>query len=264
MKKLSLLIGAMMVAAGASAAAPSWVKFSSVGPDKYADGTPVEEGEVYALVWVATGSSFKGINAKTGELVDSENNKIVAAASLATAKHNCPNVVFPLRGENAKLIDTGTFSVYLFDTRVTKTVVDATTGQTTTTTTVGVGKDFDFTATKDFAINGYAPASATITNGDTAVAQDAVAMTEASVLPNEDLPDPVVQAIEIKNGQVHVTVNNTLPYLRYTISAGASPKDLSKGNVKVTGLTGMKKPADSMTLIVDKPEENRFFKVIRN
>ena len=45
MKKLSILAAASMMAAGAFAALPSYVMFSSEGPDKYADGTPVMDGE---------------------------------------------------------------------------------------------------------------------------------------------------------------------------------------------------------------------------
>ena len=116
MKKLSILAAASMMAAGAFAALPSYVMFSSEGPDKYADGTPVMDGEVYALVWAKTGSAFAGFNAD-GTLVDATNNKLVSAAPITTAQH-CPPVMYMLTGANSDLDATGSFSVYLMDTRV--------------------------------------------------------------------------------------------------------------------------------------------------
>ncbi len=57
MKKLSLLAAALAGALGAGAI-PSFVQFSSAGPDTYADGTTVLDGEIYALVASKTG--FQG------------------------------------------------------------------------------------------------------------------------------------------------------------------------------------------------------------
>ena len=49
MNKISLAIASMMVALGAWAT-PVSVLFYSEGPDRYADGSVVLDGEVYALV----------------------------------------------------------------------------------------------------------------------------------------------------------------------------------------------------------------------
>ena len=37
--------------------------FSTPGPDRYADGTVVADGECYALVWSPKGSTFAGFSA---------------------------------------------------------------------------------------------------------------------------------------------------------------------------------------------------------
>ena len=50
--------------------------FSTKGPDRYADGTPVLEGEVYAVVWTRNGSDFAGVD-MNGRVVDAVNNAVM-------------------------------------------------------------------------------------------------------------------------------------------------------------------------------------------
>ena len=51
MKKLMTMIGAVGLAFAATAAIDdALLTFSTVGPDKYSDGTTVLDGECYALV----------------------------------------------------------------------------------------------------------------------------------------------------------------------------------------------------------------------
>ena len=59
--------------------------FRTTGPDRYADGTPVLEGEVYALVWVRDGHAFAGVDLN-GEAVDAANSAVVMAHPLAREK----------------------------------------------------------------------------------------------------------------------------------------------------------------------------------
>ena len=71
------LITAFALANGADDAV---VTFSTRGPDRYADGTTVMDGECYALVWSADGV-FEGLSAN-GEPVDS-NDKVILIAPYA-------------------------------------------------------------------------------------------------------------------------------------------------------------------------------------
>ena len=57
------------------------LKFSSSGPDRYADGSIVVDGECYALVWSPKGRSFAGFNADGTPI--SPVDRVVLAASLA-------------------------------------------------------------------------------------------------------------------------------------------------------------------------------------
>ena len=86
MNKISLAIASMMVALGAWAT-PVSVLFYSEGPDRYADGSVVLDGEVYALV--LSKGEFAGLNAD-GSLVDPANDTILAAASIAKGGECAP------------------------------------------------------------------------------------------------------------------------------------------------------------------------------
>ena len=57
--------------------------FSTQGPDRYADGTVVKDGESYALVWTKAGATFAGITV-TGEAAgDQDLNRVLCVAPLA-------------------------------------------------------------------------------------------------------------------------------------------------------------------------------------
>ena len=243
MKKLTILAAVSMMAAGTFAALPSYVMFSSTGPDKYADGTPVMDGEIYALVWAKTGAEFAGFNAD-GTLVDEVNNKLVSAAPLATAQH-CPTVMFMLTGANADLNTTGSFGVYLLDTRVSTAEGKK---------VAGVSKDGKFTA-----INTSTSVAASVKGGSqTSIEAASSSQAVASAVP-ADAPTPKITAVQVVGGQVIVKVVDTVPYLQYGISAGKTPSKLDQTDL-VDGVNGT---AEGLTLIVDDPKENRFFKVIR-
>ena len=243
MKKLSILAAASMMAACAFAALPSYVMFSSEGPDTYADGTPVMDGEVYALVWAKTGSAFAGFNAD-GTLVDATNNKLVSAAPIATAQH-CPPVMYMLTGANSDLDATGSFSVYLMDTRV-KTATETKVG--------GLNADGTFAA-----VNTTTEVAEAVKGGSSAKAEAAPASAAVATAVPADAPTPKITAVQVVGGKVIVKVSDTVPYLQYGISAGKTPSNLNQKDL-VDGVNGT---AEGLTLVVDDPADNRFFKVIR-
>ena len=243
MKKLTILAAVSMMVAGAFAALPSYVMFSSTGPDKYADGTPVMDGEVYALVWAKAGSAFAGFNAD-GTLVDATNNKLVSAAPIATAQH-CPPVMYMLTGANSDLNAQGSFSVYLMDTRV-KSAAGTKVG--------GLNADGTFKAINATTEVAEAVKGGSSTNAEAAAASGAV----ATAVP-ADAPQPKITAVQVVGGKVIVKVADTVPYLQYGISAGKTPSKLDQKDL-VEGVNGT---GEDLTLVVDDPADNRFFKVIR-
>ena len=75
-KSVSRIVAAVLTALAVrfadAAQDDALLAFSTRGPDRYADGTSVLEGEVYALVWVRNGFEFKGVD-MNGAAVDAEN-----------------------------------------------------------------------------------------------------------------------------------------------------------------------------------------------
>jgi hypothetical protein len=74
------------------------LSFRTTGPDRYADGTVVLDGECYALVWSKDGD-FDGFDAN-GDCVDPE-DRIVLVAPLAKGGR-CPPVLFQIPAAEAK------------------------------------------------------------------------------------------------------------------------------------------------------------------
>lgn len=97
----------------------SILAFSTPGPDKYADGTRVLNGESYALVWQKTGTGCLGFTDDC-RAVDEANTKILCVAPLAKGGH-CPETIFEIDADFAEELKDGSFALYLLDTRVTPT-----------------------------------------------------------------------------------------------------------------------------------------------
>ena len=238
MNKLSVMIAASALAFGAWAT-PSFVQFSSVGPDKYADGETVVDGEIYALVSVS--GEFEGINSD-GSTVD-PNDVILYAAPLAKNGH-CKTVVFTLKDGQ----DTSNLAVYLLDTRV-KTAD----GKSTVT---GVDENGKLTL-----VNSYATVDAIQSGEVVAKAEGAAQTTALATVALSDVPAPTITGIKVVGAKVEITVANTVPELRYTVTGGETPSTITKKDL-VSGINGS---ADGITLVVDSEEAKdcRFFKVTR-
>ena len=250
MKKLSILVAAAAMSASVFAdvtPTPSRVMFSSEGPDKYADGTTVLDGEVYALVWTPN-AAFGGLNA--------DGTPIVAGDRLVGLSPNakdgkCGIVFYMLDGEDAK-ITGGNFFVYLLDTRVT--TADA---EGNVTTTVG-----GLTADGKLAsVNCYDNLVATSRGTATALEEGAVTGegAVASAVP-ADVKNPRITAIQVVGAKVVVKVADTVPFLQYGVTAGKTPSKLDQKDL-IPGMNGVAE--GEITLIVSDPQENRFFKVTR-
>ena len=173
--------------------------FSTKGPDCYADGTVVKDGECYALVWTHTNAVFQGITV-TGEAVGSqEENRVLCIAPLAKDGH-CREVVVEVNKVLADLYaGSGTFSLHLLDTRK----ADGMPG--------GV----------DSGVNGFSAAQEF-----TLSATNAALAATATVLP-ASIPQPKIKSIEVKDGIVRLTVARTSKMVRYGVSSGTTPNALA-------------------------------------
>ena len=182
--------------------------FSTKGPDCYADGTVVKDGECYALVWTHTNAVFQGITV-TGEAVGSQDeNRVLCIVPFAKDGH-CREVVVEVNKVLADLYaGSGTFSLHLLDTRK----ADGTPG--------GVESGVNgFGAAEEFTLS----ASEQL---QTISATNAALAATATVLP-ASIPQPKIKSIEVKDGIVRLTVARTSKMVRYGVSSGTSPTAMS-------------------------------------
>ena len=194
------------------------VTFSTPGPDAYADGTPVLDGECYALVWTPDGEEFAGVNS---DGTAAGGSKVVLAAPIAKDK-KCPSVMFEVDEDYvAANYPGGTWSVVLLDTRVFtldavtgKPVVDAATGMRV------VSSKGDASKVNGYGVVGSAKAADAV-KGAEAEAMGGVAAASGDVA--SDTPAPVVKDISVIGDYVYVTITSTKPAHRYALESGDAP-----------------------------------------
>lgn len=221
--------------------------FSTPGPDKYADGTQVLDGERYALCWSADGD-FNGFQAN-GLPVDGA-DEVLAIVPFAK-NGRCELAAYPMPSD--KFARGGVLSLWLLDTRV-----------------YAANGDVSFSETEGKVKVASIAAAAKVTSniqvkpglcGQPAPLENASAPTPTAV--PADVPQPVIKGIRVdtKAGLVYLTVDNTVPFLTYGVSAGSDPAKLAEGAAKnpVTGGDG------EITLIVEQSKDKnaQFFSVGR-
>ena len=200
---------AMLAAAGAAFAGQDNMLaiFSTQPTDTYADGSRVEDGESYALVWTRDGAEFAGITVDGRAAGDQNDNRVLCIAPLAKDGH-CPEVVVEVDKVLAdRYAATGRFSLHLLDTRR----ADGTPG--------GVAA----------GVNGYAAAQSfklKAASQEQSLAANASLVSSATILPASIEP-PKIKSIEVRDGIVRLTVARTSRLLRYGVSSGSAPGALS-------------------------------------
>ncbi len=194
------------------------VRFSTPGPDRYADGSVVRDGECYALVWSPAGTVFSGFNAD-GTAVSSR-DRVVLAGALAEGGR-CPDAIFQIPAKEYESLQGGEWAVCLVDTRNVHGVP------------VGVQDGAPLRVNRWGIISGGVniteaggrlSSSAATTGGTRPVASGVRANNLSAVPPN--LAPPRITAIEVGDGEVWLAVEGTAPYLDYTIISGEAPNDL--------------------------------------
>lgn len=245
MKKLMMMVGAVGMAFAATAAVDdALLSFSTVGPDKYADGTAVLPGECYALVW-STDGQFEGIKAD-GTTVD-PNDAVVLVAPVAKQGANgmcCPPILYQVDKAFAESHKSGQYAVYILDTRV-----KAADG------TVSVGGVDEKGALK--AVNGYDAVSAGTTATSAAESIKTVATTAvggAAIATLAEVDAPVITAIKPNGTKITISASGLSPVATYKVVTGTALNNVS---------TEINAAADEKgDFTFEKPENGAFFKVI--
>lgn len=229
--------------------------FSTKGPDRYADGTPVLEGEVYAVVWTRNGSDFAGVD-MNGRVVDAENNAVIVALprgrySAKCGGVRCPKTLFQLGAAVTKTYANGRYALVLLDTRV----ADGKGGL------VASGRMDQVKGWGLVENSRVAPVSggcASATGLENAVT------TNASAVPaGEALPQPKITGITVKDGYVYLTVKGTSDRLLYNVAAGDRPgRRTTRHAAQAT--PGHARADREITIVMPRTEGQNFFQVVRN
>ena len=231
------------------------LRFSTPGPDRYADGSIVRDGECYALVWSPAGTVFSGFNAD-GTAV-SPNDRVVLAGGLAQ-DGRCRDAIFQIPAKDYESLAGGQWAVCLVDTRSLAGVPTGTqNGKPVRVNRWGVVSDgVNIT---DAASARPRLAAAAGGRGATALPASAARANNLSAVP-PNLAPPQITAIEVADGEVWLAVDGTVPYLDYTIISGETPN-----NLKPDYFAEVVEGNGRSEIAIGTPEspKRRFFKVKR-
>lgn len=255
-----LVAGLMLIATLVFAGADDvLLAFSTRGPDCYADGSSVLVGECYALVWMREGTEFAGIDLN-GNAVDTNNNEVVAALPLAKARRDgavrCPMTLFQINKTYAQAHTNGSYALVLLDTR--KMNADGTKLVATGNSSQVNGWGFA-TKSRVKAVSGGVI--------DSTAKEDDVGVkaSDKSVIPaDENIPQPRITGIQVKNGYVWLTVKGTSPRLLYNIASGSRPGSIDKRHAATAPVQGHSRADREITVITPVEKGQNFFRVIRN
>ena len=233
-------------AAFANSVGDARLSFSTKGPDRYADGAVVMDGEAYALVWSPDGN-FDGFSAD-GECVDPEDRVVLIAPVAKDGR--CPPVLFQIPEAEADALKDGQYAVYLLDTRVAS-------GESVRPCGTENGKIA--------LMNGYGAASANLAisgaNSDKKAeeAETASGGQVASILSAvpADCTQPRIKSMRIEGDNVFLTVENLKGFMRVRSGSDVSVSGSTDAAVETSG-------GEDVTLVTRKPGNSGFFKVIRN
>lgn len=233
--KKTLAVFAVLVAVAAFASNEDLlISFSTPGPDKYADGSVVLNGETYALVWTPNGG---------GE------SKTVKVAPFAQDGH-CIPTLFTIDAAKKSDYDDGVWSVVLLDTR---DFANDPSGQTMTGVTlsdINAGKGYNAKAT---VVNGIVTTDAF----NTVPAVPSVCAGDYD-LEAAGVPAPRVTGIQVLEDEVAVTVADTRPFVKYTLQSG----DDTLRFVVPEGVKDANGKSDAeIKLFAPKKDSAQFFKV---
>jgi hypothetical protein len=238
MKKIfSIMISVSLFSLYANSVEDSAIVFSTVGPDKYSDGSTVLDGELYALVWTNDGV-FEGFSAD-GKALD-EKDKILIVAPLAK-DGRCPKVMFQI--SRAAAVNYGKFEVFVMDTRV----VAATGVVTPRGAENGEVK----------LVNGYGRVPAKISLSNLSSKAEGAAVANLNSAAPKDARQPRVKAMRIEGDEVVLTVENLPGYMRVQSGRDASTSD-STGAALEAPASG-----DTVTIKAPKVGDSGFYRVIR-
>ena len=253
MKKAFLsMVAAMAAVVTFGAQNDLLISFYTKGPDTYADGTAVMDNECYALVWTPNG--IEGSIAADGSASDGA--EIVLVAPVAKDGH-CPKVVYRVDAERVETefkTGSGSWGVYLLDTR--KYLYDE--DGNPVVTLAGLKADGKVKLVNASSRVGDATLRAGAGENVSLAPGAATSTSIDASLPDGAL-QPKIVGIEVKGGNVYVTVENAMSYIAYDLETGDTPDAVTESVQKPrTGGDDGK-----VILVAPAKEGGAFFRVNR-
>lgn len=240
---LSVLVASMRLFAGVD---DTCISFSTTGPDRYADGTVVLDGECYALVWSEDGK-FDGF-AADGTPIDAK-DRIVLCAPVAR-NGRCPRVLFQISAAQASELSVGRYAIYLLDTRVSRDGTLETSGFGVGTPALvngsGAASVPVAAAGADVHVSTAEPA------GGSGVVAETVALAPAGRI------QPRIKGMKIEGDKVFLTVENLKGYMRVQSGPDISAPTMTGAATTTSG------GSEDVILVAPKSGSSGFYKVIRN
>ena len=245
---LAVLLSAVAVHAGSPG--DELVSFSTIGPDTYADGTTVLDGESYALVWSADGE-FDGLYAD-GSPVNPEERVLIVVPG---AKGGClQNVVFEVPATLADELRGGAYAIFLLDTRVQN--ADGTVAPWPAVDNVpalvnGYGAIVDGMAVQGTRSTGRFAAQ------DSGLGESATATTAAAA--PKGVEQPRVKAIRIEGDRAVLTIENLPGFMR--VQGGETPDSIGS----TVGPAAKTDGGEDVEIVAPATgPDSGFFRVLRN
>ena len=179
---------AMMASFAFADAANKCVFFSTVGPDTYADGSTVVNGERYALVATPAGQEFGGFNADC--TAAREGDKVLTIAPFAKGGR-LPPTLFQADAADAAGKD---LKVFLLDTRTSATTVPP----------------------------ANTPVAELVLNGAVEIVDPSISVSTTSSMLTGDTSaiNPTIEDFAVEGNQAVITIANVRPGLNYQVMGG--------------------------------------------
>ena len=234
--KFCFTLATAVFAAGAFADAANVLISFSTTADTYADGSPVKDGEWYALCW-SPRETFAGLDLNYNTLKSDE--KLLILAPLAK-DGRCPYVLFQIDSKEAP--KGGNYFVYLLDTR---DVTGASPASAKTDETSG-------RCVPDGVVNGSAEAQSFTASASVG---SNIATGASAANGSWSAVQPKITAFEVKDAKVKITVAGMMKGLTYKVNMGEDLDDMKSFDVKSQAENG-----EAFFLI--EPKDARFFKIV--
>lgn len=234
------------------------LRFSTPGPDCYADGTTVVDGECYALVWSPKGSVFAGFNADGTTI--SPDDRVILAAPLAK-DGRCRDSIFQIPAEEYAELEGGEWAVCLVDTRTARGLPAgaANNAPRRVNRWGAVESGVKIEPVRASSVKHPSAYKSSLRKLLASASDGGVRAGVVSAVPDSVKP-PRITRFEVSDGVATLVVEDTVPFLTYTIASGDDPSALAEDAAAERKDGDVSAP---IAIEAGASESSRFFKVKR-